>query len=273
MAQEMPGSVTSMFGEPDDFAAALREKGFLSLLVTGDGEFRARLTEVNLRHLRLSAAEERVARIAFVTVPADTMLVTLARDRTSAPIWGGIRLAEREIMTLGAGRHLHMRTDGLCRWGALWFPAVELQRYGEALTGAEFVLPVAARLWRLRPATIRHLRHLHWAGIEAIERRPSAFIGPEAAHGLEQQLIEALVECLSKGRGTEAAGATRERQDVAVRFEALLQTRPDRALRIGEICSTLCISLRTLRISCKEQLGMAPADYARRRRTQLLHRI
>lgn len=39
-----PGSVTSVFGEAEDFAAALSAEGVLSLLVTATGEFRARLT-------------------------------------------------------------------------------------------------------------------------------------------------------------------------------------------------------------------------------------
>ena len=31
----MPGSVTSVFGEPEDFQAALREDGVLGMLITG----------------------------------------------------------------------------------------------------------------------------------------------------------------------------------------------------------------------------------------------
>lgn len=69
----MPGSVTAVFGEAEDFAAALRAEGVLSLLVTGAGEFRAQLTQIALNQLRLSAAEERLPRIALVAVPADTI--------------------------------------------------------------------------------------------------------------------------------------------------------------------------------------------------------
>jgi transcriptional regulator GlxA family with amidase domain len=118
---------------------------------------------------------------------------------------------------------------------------------------------------------IRHLRHLHSAGIRAAEGSSKMFIGGEAAHGLEQQLIEALVECLSNGSVIEATCPTREHQDVVVRFEALLQTQPERAFRTAEICSALGISARTLRLSCEEQLGMGPAEYARRRRIQPVH--
>jgi hypothetical protein len=115
---------------------------------------------------------------------------------------------------------------------------------------------------------IRHLRHLYSAGIETIERRSNTFIGGEAAHGLEQQLIEALVECLSNGSVIEATRSTIEHHDVALRFEALLQAEPERALRMAETCSALGVSARDLRLACEEQLGMGPVAYARRRRMQ-----
>ena len=128
----MPGSTTSVFSEAEDFAAALRDEGCLGLLVTDAGEFRARLTQLTLHRLRLSAAEERLPRIALVAVPAGTILVALARGRASAPIWGGTRLGTDEIITLAAGQHLHMRTDGPCRWGSIWVPTAELLSYGSA---------------------------------------------------------------------------------------------------------------------------------------------
>ncbi len=88
--QEMPGSVRSVFSEPDDFEAALREDGVLGLLVTGHGRFRARLTQVALNRLRLSAAEEHRARIAFVEVPADMVLIALAIGSGPAAVWDGL---------------------------------------------------------------------------------------------------------------------------------------------------------------------------------------
>jgi AraC-like DNA-binding protein len=268
---EVPGSVTSVFSEAEDFGAALRGEGVLSLLVTGPGQFRARLTQVALHRLRLSATDEQLPRIALVVVPADMMLVLLPSGRELAPIWGGIRIAAGEVMILGADQRLHMRTDGPCRWGSIWLPAAELVLYGSALTGAAFAVPSAARWW-LGPATSRHLRQLHSAAIGVVENRSKTLIGDEAAHGLEQQLIHALVELVLNGSAIEVAAATREHRDVALRFEALLQTQPERALQIGEICSALDVSARTLRLSCEEQLGIGPAEYARRRRMQLVHR-
>jgi hypothetical protein len=87
----MPGSVTSVFSEADEFGAALLEEGYLRLLFTGPGAFRARLTQVALRRIRLSAAEEYLPRIAFVAVPHDMILVSLANRSGPSPIWGGPR--------------------------------------------------------------------------------------------------------------------------------------------------------------------------------------
>jgi AraC-like DNA-binding protein len=264
----MPGSVTSVFGEAEDFAAALRAEGVLALLVTEAGQFRARLTQVALHSLRLSAAEERLPRVALVAVPADTILVSLARGRAAAPIWGGIRLGAGEIMTLGAGQPLHMRTDGPCRWGCIWLPAAELVSYGSALTGSDFAVPSSARSWRLRPSMIRRLRHLHSAAIEAIERRSNAFIAGETAHGLEQQLIEALVEGFATGSAIECPCTIRKHRELAVRFEALLQAEGERTPPMAEICALLGVSQWALRTGCEEQLGMGPTEYARRRHMQ-----
>jgi AraC family ethanolamine operon transcriptional activator len=268
----MPGSVTSVFSEADDFEAALHEEGCLGLLVTGRGAFRARLTQIALHRLRLSVAEEHLSRIAQVLVPAGMILVSLSIGSGPMPVWGGVRMRAGEIMTLGAGQPVHVRTDGPCRWAWIWLPAAEFQEYGSSMTGETFCILQATRWWQLRPATIRHLRHLHSAAIGLVEGRSKTPIGAQAAHGLEQQLIEALVEGLSKGRAIEAIPATAENQDIAARFETLLQTELERALRMAEICSTLGVSAQTLRLSCEEQLGIGPTEYIRRRRMQLVHR-
>jgi AraC family ethanolamine operon transcriptional activator len=140
------------------------------------------------------------------------------------------------------------------------------------MIGTPFTIPSAALRWRPRPSTSRHLRHLHSAAIGFVEGRSKALIEEETAHGLEQQLIEALVKSLANGSAVAAAPATREHREVAFRFEALLQAEPERAFRTEEICAALGVSAQSLHLSCEEQLGMGPIEYARRRRMQLVHR-
>ena len=252
----MPGSVTSVFSEPDDFEAALREDGVLGMLITGRGRFRARLTQITLHRLRVLAAEEHLARIAFVGVPGDAVLVLLlAIGGGSSPIWNGIGMRTDEIITLGPDQRVHARTDGPCRWGTLRLPARDLAQYGRALSGVGFAVPHLVVRWQPPPAARRGLCDLRRAAIRAAETRSGVLTDGEAAHGLEQQLIHALVECLSAGPVDEDMSAHRHRE-VLARFEGLLQLQP--FLRVGEICAVAGVSERMLRSCREEHLGGEP---------------
>jgi hypothetical protein len=212
----MPGSVTSVFGEPDDFQAALREDGVLGLLMISRGRFRARLTRITLHRLRLLATEEHLPRIAFVAVPADAVLVLVPIGSGPLPNWGGIRMRAGDIITLAPDQRVHARTDGPCHCGTIRLPARDLARYGQALSGAGFAVPQFVARWRPPPPARRELRLLHKAAIRAAEIRSGVLIDGGAARGLEQQLIDALVDCLSAGPLDEdmncagAAGAITE---------------------------------------------------------------
>jgi AraC-like DNA-binding protein len=265
----MPGSRASVFGEAEDFEAALGADGVVGLLVTGHGPFRARLTQVELDRLRLMAVEEAQPRIAFVRVPAGMVLLLFPIAEGPSPVWGGIAARTGEMITFGRSQRLHSRTVGANRWGAIQLPDQQLAHYGRALSGAGFVVPPAAR-WRPPPAAARQLRHLHRAAIRMAEARAAALTDREAAHGLEQQLIHALIECLSVTSAEIETSAARRHRGILARFEDLLVTEP--SLRMAEMCAALGASDRLLRECCNKQLGMDPSSYRRRRRMQQLYR-
>src|SRR6516162_3744801 len=137
----MPGSRALVIGEAEDFQAALSADGVASLLVTGRGQFRARMTQVRLEGWRLAAVEETLSRIAFFTVPPGTQLVSFSIDGGPSPVWGGIEIATGEMITFGPGQQVHARTIGPCHWGVVQVPNLQLADYGCALNGARFVLP------------------------------------------------------------------------------------------------------------------------------------
>ena len=265
----MPGSRASVFGEAEDFQAALSAGGVAMLLVTGRGQFRARLTQVELEQMRWSAVEEALSRIAFVAIPAGAVLVAFALDGGPSPIWGGTEIRAGEMITFGPGQRVHARTVGRCHWGAIQASQRQLAEYGRALTGARFVLPPAAR-WRPARAAARQLLHLHRAAIRMGEARAGALTDLQAAHGLEQQLLHALIECLSDGAQEETTTGRRHR-DILARFEDLLVAEP--FLAMCEICAALGISERLLRTCCKKHLGMSLTSYRRFRAMQQVYRV
>jgi AraC-like DNA-binding protein len=256
----MPESLVSVFGDPADFAAGLRPDGVLRLLVTGQGRFRARLTRITLRHLRLVSAEEELPRIAFLAAPADTVSVFFALGRRAAPTWGGMAVGPREILTFGPGERLHARTAGPCHWGTVLLRHGDLVAYIRALSGAEPAIPAVAR-WRPGRAALRRLRHFHSAAIRIAEMRSAFLAGIEAAHGLEQQLVHALTDCLCAGSMKTETTRKAGRRETLARFDDLLRHRP--ALRVAEACRVLGVSPSELRQGCEEQLGIPPSRYIR----------
>ena len=256
----MPGSLTSVFGEPDDFQAALKGDGVSGLLITGHGEFRARLTRIVLNRLRLTAVEEEASRIAFIAVPADMVLVALPVGGRPYPVWGGIEMQAGEIVMFGPGERFHTRSSGPCAWAAIYAPAKDLVEYGRALIGAEFTVPPAAR-WRPRSAAMRGLRHFFRAAIRMAETRSGAPTGIRAAHGLEQHLLDALLECVSAGPAGEETPGARLHRGISAQFEDMLQAEP--FPQMTEIRAALGVSQRTLRECTRKHLGMGPSRYRR----------
>jgi hypothetical protein len=218
--------------------------------------------------MHLLAGDEQLPRVAFVSVPSDMILVALPFGEAPAPIWGGIAMQAGEVLTFGPGERIHARTEGPCRWGSIRATHEYFAQYCRALSGADVVIRSAAR-WRPPRAALRQLRQLHQAAVRRVEVRSDVLADLGAAHGLEQQLIHALVECLGNGTAIEVPRATTEHRDIAVRFEALLQARLVPGLRIADIRKRLDVSALALRTACEEQLGMGPLAYIRRRSMQI----
>src|SRR3954447_1800457 len=268
----MLGSTTSAFSEPEDFDAALRVEGCVSLLITAPGQFQARLTQVSLDVLHLTAVEESLSRIAFVTVPANMTQIVFPIENGNAPIFGGLRMRPGEIMILSPGEQMHARTDGTSHWGAIRISVKPLVKYGAALTGATFSVPPVAQHGRPPRLAGRRLRTLYAAAIRMAAKHPQALANPDAAHGLEQQLLQAAVESLSGGPADGQIRPRRRNWDAMVRFEQLLQSGAGRKASPTQICAALGISERLLRLLCNQHLGMGPTAYDRLRRMTLVRR-
>jgi hypothetical protein len=264
-------SVTSFFTEPADFAAALAKAGIHDLVITSCGRFRARLSWVALEALRLSAGEESLSRIAFVTVPDQMILFALPSGTRPAPLWGGIVTQADEIMTFGPGSRLHMRTGVDCRWATILVGTGDLARVGRALAGHAFAVPMGIRKCQAPRAAGRRLRGLHSAAVRAVEGGRAKFIDREAAHGLDQQIIEALVECLSRGSVAAEAASALRCQKIMVRFEALLEKRSIGDPRMAGIETALGVSPRVLRRCCLMHLGMSADSYLGLRAIPIAH--
>jgi AraC-like DNA-binding protein len=268
----MLSSTKGVFREPGDLQAAMREFGCTNLIVTGHGSFRAHLTQFALHRLRLLTAEESLARIATFSIPNDAILAAVSLGEDLPLFWGGTPVRAGEIVTLGAGHRLYSRSTSRCRWGAIVLPTRLALNYSSTIIGNALVLSSGIRCWRPSADVFRHLIRLHVSATRVANAQAGVITTSEPARSLEQELIAAVISCLSGQPADSGSDAQARHSDVMARFDVLLQTNPTRPLTSGEICAALDISERTLRACCSQHLGMGPIAYMRLRRMQLAHR-
>ena len=263
----MPGSRASVFGEAEDFQAALSADGVAGLLVTGRGQFRARMTQVALEGLRLAAVEEQLARIAFV-----------AGARGYGP--GGVSDRRRTVTGVGRDRDPPAR-DHRFRAGA----TVAHKNRRTFSLGGHSRIGAAARPLRSRGqrnpvrGPLRGAMATVGCGGEGITR-PSPGRRPQgrSARGSVHRYrggtrvgaaIAACADRVSLGKGGRGEG-DRPATPILARFEDWLIAEP--FLSMPDLCAALGVSDRLLRECCKTHLGMGPRSYRHLRGMQQVHR-
>lgn len=244
----------------------MREQGCLSLVVTARAPFCARFTEIRLNSVRLVDVEESVPRIAFITVPDDTLLVAFSRNRWPDWYWNGQEVQGGEFVTLGPGETVHVRTNSAIHWGAIWLRHDEFTHLSRALLGTSVALPRQVCRWRPAPATLRRFISLYQFALKAAPGRHNPIGAVEAAHGLEQQLVHTLVDCLADGSRRAGVAERTQPRDLMPRLETLLAGQSVVNMDVKALCCALGVSDRQLRRCCADRLGMSPSRYLRLRR-------
>jgi transcriptional regulator GlxA family with amidase domain len=151
-------------------------------------------------------------------------------------------------------------------------PVEEMVSVGAAIGDVDLTPPKDPTLVAPSPAAMARLQRLHAAAGDLAEKAPEIIAHPEAARGLEQALIEALVGCLAHGESRENSPAQGQHAIVMRRFRNVVEENPEEPLYIPDICRAIRVSERTLRICCHEHLGMGPKRYLVLRRMNLVRR-
>jgi AraC-like DNA-binding protein len=262
----MTNSGTATFTNPEEYQAGFGGTS-VKLVLTGRGDFKARLTWVKLRHINLLRAHENLARIAFVSLPPTRAFISFALGSNGHPMWNGVKLRSRDIVFHSLGEQPHYRTKGASQWGLISIPPRQLAAYSRALTDTEMHPPPFGLI--IRPLGAAHLQRLHSKACNLAETTPEIIAHPEAARALEQDLIHALVNCLMAEQAYKRR-ATKQHQDIMIRLERALEAKCSSLPSMPELCAVIRVPERTLRSSCAEFLGLTPSRYIRLRRLQLV---
>ena len=265
----MTGCGTVILTVPDDCRVTVPGAS-IDVVITGPGDFRARLTWVELRRLRLLRSRENVSRVAFVSLAAGRVFVAFPTLLDPAPVWGGVKLRAGNIVLHGLGERSHQQSSGETHWGLISLARDDLATYCRALSGVDLIVPAAARILRPPPMAAASLLRLHGKACRLAETKPDMIAHREVARALEQDLLHALVNCLTDDHTREDAAANRRHAEIMARFEDVLASHDDRQPSMAEVCTAIDVGERTLRVCCTEFLGMSPGSYARLRRLNLV---
>lgn len=251
---------TFTFNDPDGYAAAFGDTR-VKLIITGAGNFAARLTRLNLQHLELYRCRENLPRIAYISLPPERIILSFPTGIAPAT-FDGFALRNGSIVVHSRSERLHQRANCAFEWGLISVSAKQLADCGEALIGRPITSPHLSKV--LRPGRSEALRfqqllreacRLAETGLKLIGR-------PEVAKALEQKLLHAIVHCLAvDDKVEELTKARRQHAAVMVRLEEALTKHSNQTLHMSALCAEVGVPERTLRMCCAEILGVSPTRY------------
>jgi AraC-like DNA-binding protein len=265
----MGGSKALTFTDPFPYQKALRISD-VQLFPTVKGEFRAELLQINLDKLWMQRGRENLPHVVAGTVrPVRKAISFLTKEQET--VYCG-----QEVLAGGIIIHRpdfeHRRNGANRNWGSMSSTHDDFDDACKAITGREFPGKTLKLIVRPSPDLMSRLLKLHETAGKIAESTPELFELPEVVRALEQKLIHLMVRCLTEGVSSKMTRGAHRHDLIVARFEAFLETHPDRALYLPEICAALGVAERTLRVACEEHLGMGPIRYLTLRRMHLVRR-
>jgi AraC-like DNA-binding protein len=267
--ERMAENGTVTFANPDDYRAAIGD-ATVDLVVTGGGNFNARLTCLDLRRLHVLRGCENLPRIAYVSLLPARVFVSFPASDGPPTKYRGFEVRFGDIVFHSRGERMHQWTNGESQWGLISLPPEQLAACGKALTGSKITSPPIGRVLRPPRSDAARLLRLHSKICRFAETRHKLIANAEVARALEQELLHALVNCLT---ADDADGNMKTRQhhsDIMVRFEDALTTHGGPKLNMPALCAAIGVPERTLRVCCSEFLGKSPTRYFLLRRLNMV---
>jgi AraC-like DNA-binding protein len=259
---------TATFASPDEYGAAIAAAK-VNLFVTRGGEFKGRLTWLNLGGLHVLRGRENLPRIAFIALPPAQAHISFPASGPSGLIYCGLGLNVGDLVFHVLGERAHQRTVGEGDWCFMSLAPEQLAACSKALTGQSIRPPSEGRVIVPAPSVSRALLSPLSRACRLAETRRELIGNPEVARSLGQELLHALVNCLATENADRISRRRRRHTEIMVRFEEALAKRNEPHLNLSELCTAIGVSERALRLCCAEFLGVSPIRYYLLRRLNM----
>ena len=267
----MPISSVRSFSDPGEYYSSFRDFQY-DLTVTDGGDFAAEHVRVDLHQVRLQRYSSNLPWVAHTAIMKGRAVFALRAEPGPSLLRAGEEMQTTHIERLADGQTIYTRASGAVAWGTISLPVDALAAIGAATAGRDLKPPVDVVTEKPPPAVMARLRWLHAAAGSLAKEAPETIANPEAARGLEHELLQALVACLTQGKEEEDTVAKRRHARVMRHFHAAVTASGNRPVYVSDLCSAIGVSDRTLETCCREHLGMGPKRYLWLRRMQHVRR-
>jgi AraC-like DNA-binding protein len=255
----------------DEYRKAIRPP-FVEFTVTARGHFAARIIRIDLQRLLMQRGRETLPRIWHAGPSSQCNIIGFLTQVGPGAVRNGVEFRFGNIALLSPTNAYRYRSLGPLHWGAMSLPFTDMAEIGARFAGRDLMPQHDEEIVTPPTAAMDKLLRLHAAAGHLAELAPEIIARPEAARGLEQALIEAMVDCLSKPERREDSAAHRRHTAIMQRFHTAIEASEDKAVYLPELCTRIGVAGRTLRLCCQEHLGMGPKHFLLLRRMHLARR-
>jgi AraC-like DNA-binding protein len=268
----MPSSAIRTVTDVDEYRTAASRRACVELTVVQRGSFTASITRIDLHRVWMQRGHESLARIRHAEPHSGRNIISFLTQDGQRTFRNGVEFHPGNIALLSPRRSNRYRSFGPVHWGGMSLPLADMAEISATVAGRDLMPEDDEQIVTPPEGVMAKLQRLHAEAGHLAEHAPEVIANWGAAHGLEQALIEAMVDCLVINDRREDAAACRRHAMIMQRFHAELEANDDDPVYLPDICAKIGVAGRTLRLCCQEHLGMSPKQYLLVRRLHLARR-
>ncbi len=266
----MPDSEVLTLSDPYEHQGLLRNAD-VRVIVTSPGDYKAQLTRIKLDRLWIQRGRDALPRLFHTAVKTNRIIGFFLADEEQAPFFHSREeLLADQIMLYAPETEHHQYSTAACHWGTMSLTPDDLAAAGIAIAGREVIAPTMTQRIRAPAPMVAQVRAFHAAAGNLAATIPDVLALPQVARAIEEELIRAIVRCLTVGQASGERAPGHTRLPVMRRFEQAVNEAEGSPLYLTELCAAIGVSERTLRLHCLEHIGMAPHRYLVLRRMNLV---
>jgi AraC-like DNA-binding protein len=257
----------SDFDDPGAFQEAIWDQD-VEVYPIACGKFRAHWFGYKFGDVWLQGGTSNLPIVAHIARTSDRISILVNPTNRDGQTWRGTAIDNDHLVISRNHASALCRFENPADWMAVSIPPDLLNRTLADLH--QIGLDRAAiQIRRPRPVDLSRLRRV-CARARAAGRMGLASGMIAVSPGWERELLEACAACLANGEPQADTAALQRHHQVMARFVYFLRSDSSELIRLGDLCASLGVSVRTFRLCCEESLGMGPIRFMRLRR---LHRV